>query len=703
MRDTASPTLAAKTDREGRFTISLESGEPRLRATLIGYRPLTLTARAGVELEMALQPDTLRQSDSIEVTAGPFAADRDLAAGLAGSELRNLAGVLADDPLRAVQSMPGVASSDDFRAQFSIRGAGFNRIGVYLDGILIHTPFHTVQGEPTSASLSVIQGELLESANIYTGPLPPAYGDRTAGALDFRTREGDAHRRSVRLTAGASNAGVSAEGPLGKRATWLVAARKSYLQYIINRTADEPSLGFAFWDVQGKLAYTLTPRHQLSLTAIDGHSGLERDPNLVRLGLNAISQSVYHYTLTYLGWRYTAGSLLLTQRAAWLNERYDNDNLNRTRLQQGRYGEAIWNGDAAKSWSPRLVTEGGWTVRRLRDRAFADLIGAAASRRIDEYSGAGTRSGAYLQQAWSLTPRVQLRFGGRHDRHTVNSRGIWLGHAGLTVPAWRGARWQLTWSQTAQYPELQQFQSRGGSRQLDPERSTQAQLGLDQSLGERSRIRVELYDRQDRRLLFLPFAEPRLLSGNRVYSPPLVTPWENSVRGYARGGQVFFQRRSANGFTGWLSYGYNRSRLRDARTGLAFDADFETRHLVQLFGSQRLRPTVNLSAKLVYGSGTPIRGFYEQRGSPSLTDVFLSQSRNLLRLPDYQRTDVRVNKLFVRKRYQLTLFAEVINLTNRRNLRLDDFGGFDFRTGRARIQLERSFPILPSAGIVVDF
>ena len=33
--------------------ICLESAEPRLRATLIGYRPLTLTARAGVELKMA--------------------------------------------------------------------------------------------------------------------------------------------------------------------------------------------------------------------------------------------------------------------------------------------------------------------------------------------------------------------------------------------------------------------------------------------------------------------------------------------------------------------------------------------------------------------------------------------------------------------------------------------------------------------------
>jgi hypothetical protein len=104
-------------------------------------------------------------------------------------------------------------------------------------------------------------------------------------------------------------------------------------------------------------------------------------------------------------------------------------------------------------------------------------------------------------------------------------------------------------------------------------------------------------------------------------------------------------------------------------------SDFEVRHLFQLYASQRLRPTVNLSGKLIYGTGMPVPGFFEQRAA----DVFLSTQRNRLRLPDYQRTDLRVNKLVVKKRFQ------------------------DARTGRARIRLERSFPILPSAGIVADF
>ena len=701
------PGAAAVTDKLGRFVLSPADSAggalPRLRATMVGYRPATIEVRAGQEFEILLQPDTLKQSDRVDVSAGAFSGEQELSVALAGNELRNLASVLADDPLRAVQSMPGVASNDDFRAQFALRGAGFQRIGVYLDGILIHAPFHTLQGEPNAASLSIIQGELLESANVHAGPLPARYADRTAGALDFRSREGDARRTSARLSGSASNAGASAEGPLGKRATWLAAARKSYLQYIINRTAsEEPSLGFAFWDAQGKLAYTLTDRQQLSLTLIDGHSGLNRDPSRVRLGLNAISDSGYHYTLAYTGWRYSSTRWLATQRLGWLRERFENVNLNRTPLQRGGYREGIWNGDFTRLWSAGMVTEFGWSARALRDGGLADRIGATGSTRLEDYAGKGLRAGAYVQQSWSPSPRVQLRFGGRHDRLDVNATGVWLPNAGISLPAWRSARLHLAWSQTAQYPELMQLLSRAGRRTLQPERAAQVQISVDQALGERSRVRVELYQRRDRRLLFRPLAEPRLTGTGSIFNPSLLAPWENSLAGHARGGQIFFQRRSANGFTGWISYGYLSTRLTDGILRQDFISDFETRHLVQLYASQRLRPTVNLSGKWIYGTGMPIPGYYQQRG-PAAADTFLAASRNLLRLPAYQRGDVRINKSFVKKRYQLTLFAEVINLTNHRNVRLDDYGGYDGRTGRARILLNRSFPILPSAGIVADF
>jgi len=41
---------------------------------------------------------------------------------LGSAELLNLRGVLADDPLRAVQVLPGVATGDDLRSEFTVAG-----------------------------------------------------------------------------------------------------------------------------------------------------------------------------------------------------------------------------------------------------------------------------------------------------------------------------------------------------------------------------------------------------------------------------------------------------------------------------------------------------------------------------------------------------------------------------------------------------
>jgi len=50
----------------------------------------------------------------------------------------------------------------------------------------------------------------------------------------------------------------------------------------------------------------------------------------------------------------------------------------------------------------------------------------------------------------------------------------------------------------------------------------------------------------------------------------------------------------------------------------------------------------------------------------------------------------------------LTLTGEVLNLLNHNNLRYAGFNLYLFN-GRVQGQLERVLPILPSAGIVIEF
>ena len=58
---------------------------------------------------------------------------------LGSAELQNLRGVLTDDALRAVQVLPGVATGDDFRSEFSVRGSDFAHLNFTVDGFA--TPF----------------------------------------------------------------------------------------------------------------------------------------------------------------------------------------------------------------------------------------------------------------------------------------------------------------------------------------------------------------------------------------------------------------------------------------------------------------------------------------------------------------------------------------------------------------------------------
>ena len=692
----------ARTGAEGRYELRTSAtGEAELRATLVGYRPLVQAVRlssvpsaGAMEIDFALHSDTLRQSQSVTVSAGPFDSAAAGGLDLAGSELRNLASVLADDPMRAVQSLPGVGAYSDFQSQFTVRGAGYERIGIYMDGILLHQPFHTEQQGNTTASLTLLQGEMLESAALEAGPLAPRYGDRGAGAVDFRTRDGDGQKRHVRATASASNAALAAEGPLGKKLTWIAAVRKSYLQYIIDRASDEPGLGFAFWDAQGKLSARVNEAQQLGLSVLRGHSGLDRSKNASRLGL--LMTSDYDSTLVVGTWRMAAQRFLLTQRGAWLQEEYGNANRNGTPLVQDRYGERIWSGDAAVNWSARAVTEGGWTMRRVSDDGrFDQALNPAGVRNVERFNGAALRSGAYLQQTWSPGRGLEFRWGGRLDRHEFTPGVAASPFAALAFPLGR-IRTSFSWGHNAQFGDLRQFLS-PRRQSLPAERSQHLQLALDAPFGERSRLRFELFERRDRDLLFRQ--EGGLLDARgRLFFFASPGVWGNSLRGLVRGGQVMWQKRSANGLTGWVAYTYARTNYSNAYSS-GFISDYDLRYQFQAFLSYRLRPTVNVSGRYVYATGLPLRGYFERRGS----EYFVSAARNQLRLPDYQRWDLRVNKAYVRKHFQATLFAEVVNLTNRRNLAIDDLTGVDLRTGRARVVLTRTFPILPSAGVVFDF
>lgn len=702
-----------QTDAEGRFSLTgIPPGRHTLQAVTVGYRMVrrafTLSESQQIEFEIALSPEAFRQTESVEVSAGafePLRAESPSEITMTGNEVKNLGSVLADDPLRAAQALPGVSSNDDFDGRFSLRGASWERTGLYLDDVLLHVPFHTLQGESATGSMAIFHGDMVETLALHASAPPARFADRTGGILEVTTREGGRLQPNLRVTASASNAAVMAEGPLGRnrRGSWLASARKSYFQYMIHRTAKaEPTIAFGFTDAQGKLTYDLTPQHQVSLTVLEGYADLDRTRSRPRLGANAVMLADNHITLAGAGWRYTPPArLIASSRLAWMRERFENLSRDELALAGGYYGEWSWTGNVTWLWRDGTPLDFGGSARRLRADGFIYRyqFNPFLVRRLDEYRGTAIRGGGYVQQ--SVRPwrgRIQGTAGGRWDRHTASEPVTWCPTASLALLPRATTRIHLGWGQYAQFPDLHWLHSFLGGRGLRPERATHYTVALEQRLGERSRIRMEVYRRDDRELLFRPLYEPRLAAG-RILPQRLDAPVLNSLRGRARGFELFFQQRTANRLTGWIAYAYGHTRMRDAATGAEFPADFDQKHGVNVYLGYRIRATAHLSLRWIYGSGFPVPGFLRRDGDR----YFLAEHRNRVRLPAYQRGDVRINKAFVFDRWKLTLYAEVINLTNHANYRFDSFDGYNARTGQAFLTLTKMFPIIPSAGFLFEF
>jgi hypothetical protein len=232
---------------------------------------------------------------------------------------------------------------------------------------------------------------------------------------------------------------------------------------------------------------------------------------------------------------------------------------------------------------------------------------------------------------------------------------------------------------------------------LAPERATTFEVGIDQQFRGTWRASINVYHREDRDRLRLHNAEWRVV--NNVVVRPGASVFANTLEGTTDGVDVVLERRSMNGWTGWVSYSYSDSTLTDVVANETYAADFDQRDTVNIYSGYRWSGRTSVSARFRYGSNFPLSGYLERRSE----DLWiLSTERNRARLPEYARLDLRADRTFTYRKRRLTLFLEVINVLNRDNFRAQN-GLLNPITREVRGLTERVFPLLPSAGVLIEF
>jgi len=703
--------LQTVTDDQGNYRLeSIPAGSYTVQVSTIGYRLLKkeihLEEGQSQEILFYLGQEAATIHETVRVTAPVFeevekAASSQIA--LTSTEIKNLAGVLIDDPLRSVQTLPGVATGDDFNSYYSVRGGGFGNNGIIVDGVLTHNLAHTLLGtQSPSGSVTIMNGDMVESMVLYSGGFSAKYGDRTASFLDIVTREGSRDHARARLAVSGTNAAFVAEGPLDaqKKGAWIASVRKSYAGYLIRRLGTESDLDMGITDAQGKAVYNLNDRQTLTASFVWGRSTLSRNP--ANRGVTSIIDAATNVGLANFSWVWTPGPKLYCEsRLYFIRETYKNTNKDTAVLEQGDYAEAAARSDLSWILGSGHRVEFGFLARRTGANDLYRQYNYTLRQFVDFDNPRGHywQNAAYVQDRWSInSDRLTAILGARLD--TTGLTGQILVHPRASLE-WRWGtsnKLDAGWGVFSQFPEILPVLGRNGDSDLRAEMVRQSVLGYERMLGSKSRFRIELFDKEESDLQRSRDNLFRLVKG-KVTAPDIYFHYDSALRGYARGLEVFVQRRSANRLAGWISYAYTISRREDLVTRERYNSDFDQRHTINAYGSYRFSENWNLSAKARLGSGFPYPGYFEKRGQ----DFYLTTVRNQERLPFYSRLDLRLNKAFYLKRSKLSLYLEVLNVFNRENLRYDQIFSVNASTRKVSMGRDALFPILPTAGFVLEF
>lgn len=302
----------ASTDIDGFFRIEgLKSGVYNLIVNYIGYKQkvvfeVPVTNNLPSKLNIGLSP-MANNLNEIVVKADPFAKPQESPLSLTSigvNEIQRSPGGNRDIS-KVIQLLPGVSTGVSFRNDLLVRGGGPNENRFYLDGIEVPSINHFQTQGASGGSNGLINVDFIKNVDFYTGAFPANRSNSLSSVMEITQEEGRTDRVGLRATLGASDVGITLQGPFSKKdkSTFLVSARYSYLQLLF-QALKLPFLP-TYSDFQFKTMHKFNQNHDLTIIGIGA-----LDKFVLNLKENETEESQYILgNLPYFDqWSYTVGA-----------------------------------------------------------------------------------------------------------------------------------------------------------------------------------------------------------------------------------------------------------------------------------------------------------------------------------------------------------------------------------------------------------
>jgi len=716
--------LKTTTDAKGKFKFSnVPPGEYSAVVTHAEYKRLEtkFSVQADKTLEADLLLEPLIENPYETVVRGKKEESVVTRYVLEQRALETVPGTFGD-PVRVIETLPGVARSPYGVGMLVIRGAMPQSSRAFIDGVDIPLLYHFLAGP------SVLNPNLIDTIEYYPGNFPVRYGGAIAGIVNVNPKKDRVDGLGGEVDINLLNASGYVESPIGEKGSFRAGVRRSYVDLVILaalEAAGETGTTVApvYYDYQADFSYNLSDNDRLEIFYLGSMDSLalvstaeqENDPDIDLTAVTQFNRLVGSWTHVGNGW-----SLDVRPYFGWDGVTMETANI----TMDGDIYQVVSRQELRVDLADRLKwllgLEGGYgwadftgNIPMWNDYYMPaqDVVGSHQSQ-VDvmpllleeSYGGVST----YTELAWTPWDALKLIPGFRFD--------LWI-HPGGTVPMWDPrliVRYQVLESlalkggvgKFSQAPDPQFTDEKYGNPDLTAQWAMHYSGGAEVRLFET--VDVDLLGFYDDWHDLTRFTRE---SGQVENGRPLLA--DNGGWGRSYGMELMVKYLPTDYFYGWIAYTLSRSELaggggfgggghddEDHGAGGSSEDElslspFDQTHILSAVGSVKLGRgwETGLRLRLVSGSPeTPIVGsFYmadNQRYSP------ITGARDSERKPMFFQLDFRVEKAWTFETWVLSAYLDVQNVTNQANT---EFITWDYRF-RDSWNVP-GIPILPSFGV----
>ncbi len=741
------------TDADGNFKLTgIKPGFVELGVSSVGFKPfvssaIMVTNSVQVSLDLPIEESEISIGEVV-VRASPFA--RKIETPLSARVIdideieRNPGG--NRDILKVLQSYPGVASTPAFRNDVIVRGGGPNENRFYVDNVEIPYLNHFSTQGSSGGPVSIINVDFVQSVDFLSGAFPASRGNALSSILNFSFIDGNPDKMKYRATLGASDLGLTLNGPAGKNGTLLFSARRSYLGLLFN------VLGLPFLpvytDFQLKYKLRISPKNELTIIGLGAKDDFS-------LNLDANKTEYQRYILDYLPvqeqYSYIFGVVLKHFRKTgydtWVvsrnylnNDQYkyrNNIKVDSNRLLNYASGEGEIKARYERTFiganGLKISWGAGYEYAHYRNSTYRlvyspsaadDIISYDTNLKLGKFNGFG-------QISKSFGKKLNLSLGVRTDASSYSDD---MSNPLKQISPRLSASYSITgrlnfnasagrYFQLPPYTALGYSNTTGQLLNKDNLRYIQADhysAGLEFLPNENSQFTVEGFYKKYSNYPFSLHDSVPLSTKSADYGIFGDEALTSTARGRAYGIEVLGRLKEFRQISLVFAYTFVRSEF-IGMNSVYVPSSWDNKHLFNLTATKRFNRNWDLGLKWRFVGGAPYTPYdLEKSAIKTAWDLqgkgYLDYSKfNTSRLKAFHQLDIRIDKQYFLRGWSLMLYADIQNVYNFKAdeppilVRVTDSSGKPVTdpSDPAKYSLKylasQAGTVLPTIGIIVEF